>query len=574
MAHFYVSESGAGLANGTNAANAYPMTWVNDPDNWGGGAGEIMPGDTIHFCGTITSVYTPQASGSAGNVVNHLWEPGAKFSKNYWPSAGAIQLNGGIGYLTFDGGNWILSTWNGIIECTDNGTNLGNQQSSKGIAGDNADSADCHHVTIKNLKVRGMYVKVFGDNDWTRYGYGIDISTAIGEITIENCYVSDGDGLIGISGKANSSPSGFYLINNVTRDGNHHYTIGPNDTNCSMSYLYAYGNDLDYWSTWDTTGDSPIHLDGFIFQNNVYDLTSRLDNVYIYRNHFGPNVGTRTTGAIFNSMSGASRQCANWYIFNNWFECGGSNAYGNYTWGGGYLSGIMGENVWAFNNTKGGTSVSDRTTGGAAATLGADQDGNCHYVNNLNTTPHGVSFLSFTDDDPFTNPVGGSATAAVLSGYFANIWSDYNVFAGGVNGSAAQWGVGIWYYNRPGFGGTPAWTTASFNEGLAAWQTWFDNNLSMPTPIWNTAHADPHSTTSLPAFDAGTYVPTAGDTVARGQGRNMSDVFAEMGLPATDYYGNLRPAVGAWTIGAFEGGFNNSLTCETLNVTNLNLTAA
>ena len=74
----------------------------------------------------------------------------------------------------------------------------------------------------------------------------------------------------------------------------------------------------------------------------------------------------------------------------------------------------------------------------------------------------------------------------------------------------------------------------------------------MATPIWNTAHADPHSTSLTPTFVSSTYVPISSDTVARGKGTNLTAVFAEMGVPATDYYGNPRPTSGNWTIGAFE----------------------
>ena len=60
-----------------------------------------------------------------------------------------------------------------------------------------------------------------------------------------------------------------------------------------------------------------------------------------------------------------------------------------------------------------------------------------------------------------------------------------------------------------------------------------------------TPQVEPHSTKVMASLDAN-YVPLSSDTVARGQGTNLSAFFT------TDYAGNPRPATGPWTIGAYE----------------------
>lgn len=51
----YVAQTAAGDDNGTSCANAKSAVWFNTAGSWGGGAGEIDPGDTVHLCGTIST---------------------------------------------------------------------------------------------------------------------------------------------------------------------------------------------------------------------------------------------------------------------------------------------------------------------------------------------------------------------------------------------------------------------------------------------------------------------------------------------------------------------------------------
>jgi hypothetical protein len=66
----YVSQSGGTVSCGSWGSQSTQSTaWFNTAANWGGGAGEIDPGDTVRFCGTITTNLTVQASGTSGNRI-------------------------------------------------------------------------------------------------------------------------------------------------------------------------------------------------------------------------------------------------------------------------------------------------------------------------------------------------------------------------------------------------------------------------------------------------------------------------------------------------------------------------
>src|SRR5664280_475534 len=67
-ADFCVAQNAAGSGNGTNAANALPLAWLNTANNWKG-VGKVSPGDTVHLVGTLTNSLTILASGTAGNPI-------------------------------------------------------------------------------------------------------------------------------------------------------------------------------------------------------------------------------------------------------------------------------------------------------------------------------------------------------------------------------------------------------------------------------------------------------------------------------------------------------------------------
>jgi hypothetical protein len=243
----YVGQSSSGSDTGSDAANRHSISWLNTAGNWGTDVGDVSPGDTVRLVGTITTAFVPPASGTAGNPVDVVFESGAKFSSTAWSSSGVIQFNG-VSWINIDGGV------NGMIENTANGPGLTYTNNSRGIGGNMSGVGQINNTIIKNLTVTNIFKKTAGMNDWTRYGYPIDLSGS--SITVSNCVLSDGDGVLGYSAVATASSNVFFL-NNTILDWNHGIVIGVGNSDCYVTNIVISGNTLDYGITWDTTGDSP-----------------------------------------------------------------------------------------------------------------------------------------------------------------------------------------------------------------------------------------------------------------------------------------------------------------------------
>ena len=111
----YIAQTAQGSGNGTSAANAYAVSWFNTAGNWGSGSSQISPGDTVHLCGTITSVLTIQASGTASAQTTIYFESGANITVPSFPQyINSGQINGnGKSYYTIDGGGHGLDDRHG-----------------------------------------------------------------------------------------------------------------------------------------------------------------------------------------------------------------------------------------------------------------------------------------------------------------------------------------------------------------------------------------------------------------------------------------------------------------------------
>ena len=169
-----------------------------------------------HLSGTFTSTFTIQASGTSGNVITILFEPGAKFEKAVWQGGAIAGAN--KSYITIDGGT------NGLIQATDNGTALGNQVSdSVGL-----NFSGISNFIIRNLKIDKMYVRTPGSADGSRYGRPIVILGVGSNVTIENCSLFEGDTCIGIS-FVRGTASNLIIRNNTIGRCNHGITIGTNE---------------------------------------------------------------------------------------------------------------------------------------------------------------------------------------------------------------------------------------------------------------------------------------------------------------------------------------------------------
>src|SRR5258708_23135164 len=124
----YISQSGTG--NGTSCGSPLSAAWFNTAANWGTGSGQIGPGKTVHLCGTFTgtagsTMLTAHGSGTSGNPITILFEPGAVLTAPYWSSTGGLVLSG-QSWIVVNGD--IGGGRQGIIQSTDNGSNRTYQQ--------------------------------------------------------------------------------------------------------------------------------------------------------------------------------------------------------------------------------------------------------------------------------------------------------------------------------------------------------------------------------------------------------------------------------------------------------------
>ncbi|HEV2437372.1 MAG TPA: hypothetical protein VG077_15380, partial [Verrucomicrobiae bacterium] len=51
--NLYVAQVAQGAGTGQDAADAYPLSWLNSSANWGSGSSQFNPGDTVYLVGTI-----------------------------------------------------------------------------------------------------------------------------------------------------------------------------------------------------------------------------------------------------------------------------------------------------------------------------------------------------------------------------------------------------------------------------------------------------------------------------------------------------------------------------------------
>ncbi len=295
----YVAQTSAGFDSGVSCGNARSIDWFNSAANWGDGATLISPGDTVRFCGTISTTAKVQASGTAGNPITLRFENGARFSKPAWGvgalSSSAIYVSR-KNYIVIDGGA------NGIIECTNNGSSaattpagsFGIQQNAEGVYLDTCDNCE-----VKNLTIRNIYQRVPNSNDSNAHGRGVVVinsnNARVNNNTISNAY-------FGIYAYASSAAKENLNIheNDISKISTGIVTALAGAVN--YSNIYIYKNKIYDGYVWDGCWNSCStwhHNDGIHTWGNY--SSNRLGPVYIYNNEIGGDFGQHTTAYIFIS---------------------------------------------------------------------------------------------------------------------------------------------------------------------------------------------------------------------------------------------------------------------------------
>ncbi len=284
-ATYYVTQAGAGSANGSTLGNAFSVSGHN--------AAIFAAGDIIILNGTITSTIAPPNSGSSGSLITYTFAAGAKFSKPAWgiDASSAIYVNG-KNYVKIDGGGA------GIIECTANGTGLANTASAFGV-----ELNTTHHCEVTGLIIQNLYVRTAGSTETTGASTtGIHASDSGGNNLVYGNTISNVRG--GVSFLHSATISGDKIYNNTIskRDSGIVYASSASGI---ATAVQIYWNSIGSAVEWDEPGDN-FHHDGFhTFTGG--GQTGHLTGVRLFNNTFTGDRGLFSTADIFfeDSHSGA-----------------------------------------------------------------------------------------------------------------------------------------------------------------------------------------------------------------------------------------------------------------------------
>jgi hypothetical protein len=255
---WWISQNGSGSVSGADSNDCQTIAWVSayagngtgtSPYNWGAGAGQIAPGDTVHLVGYLTNTLNT-GSGTLGSPVTIHFEPGARFSAPTLPfnQRWILGQNAGSSNLVIDGG------LNGVMELTDNGTvssnggtmNFNNSQ----IAGISISGAN---VTIENLTVSNIFQRQTNNERQQGGSDGTGMFWSGNNLLVSNCvFAAVQDGIFVTMG--NVLRSNITIVNCLFTNFNHGITVGfgntgdtnnvPYFSNIRISHCRLYTGDM------------------------------------------------------------------------------------------------------------------------------------------------------------------------------------------------------------------------------------------------------------------------------------------------------------------------------------------
>ncbi len=497
VANAFVTQSGAPSGNCTT--NVQPVTWFDSGANWGAGASQIGPGTTVHICGTITSVLTPQGSGASGNPIVIQWEPGASLA--VCNTTGALQI--GNNFLIFDlGGN------SAAITCPNNGIGMGSAVNAVGVT-DLGNGFS--NVEIRNGTIGPMFVYSGGTNSGFSSGCLIvntnSIANHFHNLTLKGCANTI------INGLGPNSGAGSEIDHN-TVDGSDgrfvNYASQIDGGNYTDTGGSIHDNDVNYSSVWAVSGGFQHFEIIHVYNRGTGSGTDHIVNLQIYNNYFHgttPNNSGSTAG-IFIGEGGSTcstNSSVSVSIFNNLFK----NTKGGIGWSsgsGGFIYDQDCEHTMAiYNNTiDGGDTATD-----SCFEILSQSTGNTWILSN--NICMNVQFGIY-------NPQGNSPSSFT---------SDHNLFFN------LDWN---------GFGGMQ-WHNTAFAT-LAGWQ--------------GASGQDAHSLSVNPGLNADYTISSASSPVVQA-GANLTSLnisALNTGKPlivgaGSSGVGNARSGAGNWDLGVY-----------------------
>lgn len=613
-ANIYVSQVGSGSQNGADASDAFAWTWITNSAHWNSGAGTVSAGDTVHLVGTISSNLIIQASGTQANPITILFEANAIMTAPTLGSGLAWILGNTHSNITIDGG------FNGVITCTDNGTTstYGGTHTFNNHPIDGVAFQSTSNIIIKNLVISNMYDRQVNlePNLGGGEGNGIVFQHNCNNILVSNCVVTGGENGITQQFEDGGICSGFTVVNCVVSNYNHGIVCGtgggtnPRMANVNISHNLVLSaeafetpdwvftnssgayiglnttnlNDFGAWSSstiytpsstpgisnvitssaqlkyialqaslnvtpgtdtnkWATlpAGDYGFHRDGiFLYNDQAPGYFSNVVIAYnLVKHGFHPNSHTAGTSPIFIDFTcNNNSNMIHGRIFNNITTSSAPTAFSG---GGGDYTGIGTDIVLANNTGVGWTLDGTNWSGGTGFVLSGTNAFAYNNIivgdtsENLTTSVTNISYVS----DPWFHALFNQTNGVV---------SDYNLFN---------------FVNHTGGNTVFSWTIFTWNCGGVLQNNVNNTTFTQWTNYWAGGNVllDQHSSTNLWIFDPSTFAPLSNDTASIGKGTNLSQYFTD------DYYGNPRPSVGAWSVGAVQIASTNTPPSTNLIVT-------
>lgn len=526
FSNVYISQNGAGSADGSSCANAKAAAFFNTAANWGTGANQIGPGTTVHLCGVFTgglaaNLLQFQGSGTVTQPVTLLFETGAIVQAAYCAANGCIDTNG-QSHLIIDGGTPCgklnasvgpTTSCNGLIRNTlagDSGqscpagpcTQQIGSTASDGI-GAPGNGAAMTDIEVRNLTIGPMYVRTPHSGSPGGDGtVGVELSHQLPTnirvhhmvifSTHKHILIAWLDGITGVQ-------DNFQFYNISFNDQCWALGMGTgNSPGAQITGIKFHDNEITNWDNWAPWGPG-CHGNGtMLFNGNasvvfpppfgIGDPTS-----WIYNNYVHGDLAGGAPTASPSGMLSCQDNCLDVQFFNNVIvsTCNQAGCGGDI-----YTQGAAGGRQKLYNNT-----IVCPTGAGSNPAEMNGQQGNITAYNNV------VSGCLHTFIFEFTFGPNGYALSP----------GDNNN-----SDSSSDW---ICNHNGPG---PPGCLT------LLQWQA----------PPFS---QDLHSTAARPNLDAN-FRPQPGSP-AIGLGRNLTS----LGIPPLnfDILGNPRPATGNWDAGGY-----------------------
>jgi len=290
---YFVTQAGAGSADGSSLANAASIATLN---------GHVSsPGDIISLNGAIFSPITVVSSGSTGNPITYLFAAGASMGAPVFNSA--ITLSG-KNYITIDGGATgtiggpgATGTTNGYIQNTANGTSLANQSATGGIF-----ATDCSNLTIQGLVIRNLYVRnsPTDESAGATSSSGVFVLNSLGSLTnlkVINCVFHDMN--TGVSGAYRGASCATWEVSYCTvYNCNWGSSFGDAASGAVLTGATIHNNLFYGFSNWDDSVANLYHHNGFY---GFAESGGAISGITIYDNQVGPGAGVNATSSFYLS---------------------------------------------------------------------------------------------------------------------------------------------------------------------------------------------------------------------------------------------------------------------------------